>query len=201
MLLRGATPTRRSTTVMALVSVLSGAVSSAYLAAQVADPPTAHVLYEAGRFEHWSFPLTPDWTRLHGMLLNNGTHRGSVSAPIFAPYRPALANYAVEADIRVIEEGDSFGVVVRVDDDGRGYAAGVGRKGGQPFGGMLSGFEPGKDWHTYRIEVRGNVFTLYIDGTVKSSVTNNRLLSAGRVCLWSNRYQLEVRSFKVIALH
>jgi len=135
------------------------------------------------------------------MLLNNGTHRGSVSAPIFAPYRPELANYAVEADIRVIEDGDSFGVVVRVDDDGGGYAAGVGIKGGQPFGGMSSGFEPGKDWHTYRIEVRGNVFTLYIDGTFKGSLTNNRLLSAGRVGLWSNRYQLEVRSFKVIALH
>jgi hypothetical protein len=114
----GATHTRLSATVMALISVLSGPVDSAYLAAQVANPPTAHVLYEAGEFEHWSFPTTPDWARLHGMLLNNGTHRGSFSAPIFAPYRPELANYAVEADIRVIEEGDSFGVVVRVDDDG-----------------------------------------------------------------------------------
>jgi hypothetical protein len=66
---------------------------------------------------------------------------------------------------------------------------------------MLSGFEPGKDWHAYRLEVRGNVCTLSIDGTVQGNVTNNRLLSAGRVGLWSNRYQLEVRSFKVIALH
>src|SRR5262245_2696808 len=96
-----ATHMRLSATVIALVSVLSGSVSSAYLAAQVAEPPTAKVLYEAGGFEHWSFPLTPDWTRLQGMLLNNGTHRGSVSAPIFAPYRPELAHYAVEADIRV----------------------------------------------------------------------------------------------------
>src|SRR5262249_21312983 len=122
-------------------------------------------LYEAAGFEHWSFPLTSDWTHLHGMLLNNGTNRGSVSAPIFAPYRPEVANYAVEAAIRVIEAGDSFGVVVRVDDDGRGYAAGIGRKGGMPFAGMLSGFEAGQDWHTYRIEARGNVFTQYIDGT------------------------------------
>src|SRR5262245_38828516 len=201
MLLRGATHTRPSTTVIALVSVLSGSVSSAYLAAQVAEPPTAHVLYEAGGFEHWSFPLTPDWTRLHGMLLNNGTNRGRVSAPIFAPYRPELANYAVEADIRVIEDGDSFGVVVQVDDDGRGYAAGVGIKGDHPFGGMRSGFEPGKDWHTYRIEVRGNVCTLSIDGTIKGSVTNNRFLSAGRVGLWFNRYQLAVRGLQVIAIH
>jgi len=192
--------TRFSATVIVLVSVLSGSVYSTYLAAQGAEPPTAHVLYEADGFEHWSFPLTSDWTHLHGMLLNNGTNRGSVSAPIFAPYRPEVANYAVEAAIRVIEAGDSFGVVVRVDDDGRGYAAGIGRKGGMPFAGMLSGFEAGQDWHTYRIEARGNVFTQYIDGTFKGSMTDNRLLSAGRVGLWSNRYQLEVRSFKVIAL-
>jgi hypothetical protein len=69
-----------------------------------------------------------------------------------------------------------------------------------PFAGMLSGFEAGQDWHTYRIEARGNVFTHYIDGAFKESMTDNRLLSAGRVGLWSNRYQLEVRSFKVIAL-
>ena len=106
--------TRLSATVIVLVSVLSGSVYSASLAAQVAEPPTGNVLYEAGGFEHWSFPITPDWTRLHGMLLNNGTKRGSVSAPIFAPYRPEVANYAVEAAIRVIEAGDSFGVVVRV---------------------------------------------------------------------------------------
>jgi hypothetical protein len=193
-------PTRLSATVLALVSVLSGAVSRAYLAAQVADPPTARVLYEARGFAHWSFPLTPDWTRLHGMLRHNGTNHGSVSAPIFAPYRPEVANYAVEADIRVIEAGDSFGVVVRVDDNGRGYAAGVGIRGGLPFSGTLSGFEPGKDWHTYRIEARGNVFTQYIDGTFKGSVTDKRFLAAGRVGLWSHRYQLEVRSFKVIAL-
>ena len=197
--------TRLSATVIVLVSVLSGSVYSASLAAQVAKPPTGNVLYEAGGFEHWSFPITPDWTRLHGMLLNNGTHHSRAFAPLFAPYRPESAPYAVEAEIRIIEDGDSFGIIVQADGASGGYACGVATNPARTlFPGMtttvLRGSEPGKEWHTYRIEVKGNVITLSIDGTVQASITKNRLLSYGRVGLWSSRYQLEVRSFKVIAL-
>ena len=132
--LSGAAHTRLLATVIALVSVLSGSIDSAYLAAQVARPQTANVLYETGTtrggFEDWSLTSTPDWQRLKGMLLNNGTRGGAGFAPIFAPYRPTSADYAVEAEIRVTREGNSFGVVVRADirPDGRqaGYAVGMG---------------------------------------------------------------------------
>src|SRR5690348_9432525 len=86
-----------------------------------------NVLYETsvdkGGFEKWS--LTPDWKLLNGMLVNDGTmeRRGGL-----ASYSPEAADYAVEADIRVIQpqNGWSFGIVTRAsDDNNEGYAAGV----------------------------------------------------------------------------
>jgi hypothetical protein len=97
--------------------------------------PTQGLLYETGidrgGFERWS--LTPGWGRLDGMLINNGTRSDRDFCPALAAYRPASADYAVEADIRVVEEsdrfGDSFGVVVRVNGE-EGYAVGVASRGG-----------------------------------------------------------------------
>jgi hypothetical protein len=203
---------------LVLVSVLSG---SAYSAA----PAAQQVLYDAGNFNDWSFTSTPDWTHLRGMLLNNGAHGGHDFAPIFAPYRPESADYAVEADLRVTKEGLSFGIVVRADiPPGRkreGYAAGMGANLARPVqhpthicylegirspfiqnGCILDGqiFPPGPDWHTYRVEASGNEIRLLIDGKVMVNTRDNRFLSAGRVGLWSSQYQLDVRSFRVIAL-
>ena len=230
MLLSSATHTRLSATVIALMSVLSGSVDNADLAAQVSRPETANVLYETGTkrgvFEDWSLSSTPDWQRLKGMLLNDGTRGGAGFAPIFAPYRPTSADYAVEAEIRVIREGNSFGVVVRADiqPDGRkvGYAVGMGQNLARPvqrstticyLNGVMSPFirndcigegeifPPGTDWHIYRIEANGNEIRLLIDKKVIINMRDNRFLSAGRVGLWSSEYQLEVRNFKVIALN
>jgi hypothetical protein len=52
----------------------------------------------------------------------------------------------------------------------------------------------------YRVEVRANTLRLLVDGARMVDATDNRYLSPGRVGLWSDQYQLEVRSFKVIAL-
>jgi hypothetical protein len=185
----------------------------------VAEPKTANMLYETGTekggFEDWSLTPTRDWRRLKGMLLNAGTYAGEDFAPIFAPYKPEYGDYAVEADIRVIENGYSFGVVVRANGK-EGYAVGVGVGNKHTHICYLDGtiddwgrthnckaeaekvFDPGTDWHTYRIEVEGNRIRLLIDGIEMASVADNMFLSAGRVGLWSSKYQLEVRNFKVI---
>jgi len=177
----------------------------------------AGVLYETGvgkgGFEAWS--LTPDWKHLNGVLLNDGT--GGNFAPIFAPYRPNSADYVVEAQIRSLTNAsNSFGVVVRADG-GKGYATGVGGGWGgttnicylsgwwgtNDMGGCVGkgqAFDPGSEWHTYRVEIKGNTITLFIDNAVMTRVTDNRFLSAGAVGLWSNRYQLEVRNFRVMAV-
>jgi hypothetical protein len=61
-------------------------------------------------------------------------------------------------------------------------------------------FDPASNWHTYRVEVKGNIVRLRIDGFTMASVNDNHSLAPGHVGLWSNNYQLEVRSFKVIKL-
>jgi hypothetical protein len=195
----------------------------------ISTPKSVDVLYETGEFENWS--LTRGWGRVSSMLLYDGTERDFQIAPIFAPYTPQAADYAVEAEIRVIEDfRGSFGVVVRANGK-QGYAVGIGTKSGStsdepgiqvtnicyldgwfnldgllyPRGcklekQALQTIEPSRDYRTYRIEVKGNVISFLIDEVVMIRVTDNKFLSAGRVGLWADGFQLEVRNFKVIKL-
>jgi hypothetical protein len=50
------------------------------------------------------------------------------------------------------------------------------------------------------LEVRGNSMKLLVDGAFMLDATDNGLLSPGRVGLWSDRVQTNVRSFRVIVL-
>ncbi|HYT46172.1 MAG TPA: hypothetical protein VEP90_27835, partial [Methylomirabilota bacterium] len=61
-------------------------------------------------------------------------------------------------------------------------------------------FDPGSAWHTYRVEIKGNTIKLLIDGGVKIDTTDNTNLSGGQVGFWSQEVQLNIRSFKIIAL-
>jgi len=77
--------------------------------ASTPTPETSDVLYETGinksGFEDWV--LTPDWKRLNGMLVNDGTGSRKRFDPAFASYRPESADYAIEAKIRVISDSDN----------------------------------------------------------------------------------------------
>ncbi|WP_448627602.1 hypothetical protein [Geodermatophilus sp. URMC 64] len=199
------------------------AVSPTTTAPTTASPTTASSPASAASWTaDWSTGLAGwagpgDWKPLDGLLVNDGTGEYSVFRPILAPYRPAARDYAVEAEIRVTSatQASSFGLVVRAGADGTGYAAGVGAGWDQTTGisdltgwwgsADLSGrlvdgavFDPGADWHTYRVEVRANVVRLLVDGTEFAAVTDNKYLEAGRVGLWCNRYQVEVRRFAVL---
>jgi hypothetical protein len=180
-------------------------------------PPQAaapDVLYETSTekdgFENW--PTTRDWKRLNGMLLNDGTMKKSV--PIYAPYKPKSADYVVEAEIRVNRSVDhsSFGFFVRVNGND-GYAVGVLKYYGwrtaicysniiDDYGNCIErseefDYKSTRDWHTYRVEVKGNTITMFMDGSPMTSTIDNRFLSAGQVGLWSRATQLDVRNFKV----
>lgn len=124
-------------------------------------------------------------------------------------------------------EETSFGLVARGNGD-QGYAGGVTVVLGgfcdhqQPIAGIwplpeVLGTDQGSrayytesigsedadldsEWHTYRVEVQANVVRLLVDGDLITEVTDNRFLEAGQVGLWSDRAQLSIRTFKVIAL-
>jgi hypothetical protein len=115
---------------------------------------------------------------------------------------------------------DSFGVVVRSPNDIGGYKVGVCVSAGIYSCGISDHeviFSDGSFYqdtpvkqapfrpaygtrHTYRIDVQGNIVTVWIDGSRIFQVTEDKYLSAGSVGLWSDRSQISVRSFRIISL-
>ena len=184
-------------------------------------PAPGTVLYQAD----WSsglngWPGLYGWKVLNGMLLNDGSNNDRTNW-IAAPYEPGvadIADYAVEAEIQLVTEPScvTFGVVAREK-----YQAGV-RLAWNPFpcthemsyvygdeamiglveGGDIAAIDYTRDmeWHTYRVEVKGNTIKLLIDGASIVETADNRYLTGGKVGLWSADGQVSVRSFRVIAL-
>ncbi len=56
------------------------------------------------------------------------------------------------------------------------------------------------EWHTYRMEVRGDVIRLLVDGEPLLETRDVRYIGGGQVGLWSSLSQISVRSFRVLAL-
>ena len=61
-------------------------------------------------------------------------------------------------------------------------------------------YDPKTDWHTYRAEFKGNTIRLLVDGATVVETSDNRHLTGGGIGLWCKTAQINVRSFKVVAL-
>lgn len=178
------------------------------------SPRPVTVLYRADwskGMDGWSG--SEDWTALGGKLLCAGKDF-SLTVGAVAPLDLDRAEgYAVEADIQLLRytiSNGSFGVMVRVQEDGTGYGAGhvpsdkavvlrTEQGGGRPVLDSQA-FTPGGEWHRYRIEVRDNELRAFIDGAPTLSATDNTFLTGKRVGLWSSGAQLSVRGFEVTEL-
>lgn len=154
-----------------------------------------------------------DWAVVGGKLVCQGkqlNERASAVAPVDLG---DVDGFAVEAEIQLLQGDDrdgfgSFGVMTRVQDDGRGYQLGpdgdnVLRLATAPFGESLDKqpFTAGDGWHKYRIEVKENELRAFVDGAPTLSTTDNTYLTGKRVGLWAFRAQLNVRSFTVTPLN
>jgi hypothetical protein len=186
---------------------------------QTPTAPGPHIIYQAD----WSKGLdgwngTADWQARNGQLVNDGTNAiHNLSSPtILVPFDlSSIANYAVEARIQVSQtvNAPGFGFFVRYNNNGQGYIVGA----GSPDGGPTSVFEvtaasdwhaplqkvnftPGKNWHTYRIEVSQDHITVFIDGGLLLDVTNASYASGEFVGLWDSNAQLAVSSFVIESL-
>lgn len=183
-------------------------------------PAAGTVLYEAdtsGGFEEW--PNSGGWQTVSGMLVNDGSSEISSFMP--APYQVGLPDYAVEVEMQWIREGETFGIVVRGVDDGGYWIGGTSSCASGRWlvvwGGPAQALGcPGRErnalpesfidfgidnqWHTYRIEVRGNLIRVSVDGTLLLETSDNRYLSSGQVGVWSQGAQVNIRRFSVIAL-
>lgn len=170
------------------------------------------VLYRAdwsAGMDGWSG--SADWTALRGELLSAG-NGGLAVAPIEIE---SVGDFAVEAEIRLVRyttlSTASFGVKVRIQDGGAGYAVGNDQSGGvialrTDHGGGVPAtldsqpFTPDEGWHRYRIEARGNELRGFVDGAPVLNATDNTFLTGKRVGLWNNGAQLSVRGFEVSEL-
>lgn len=176
----------------------------------------------------WTLPQ--GWDTVSGELVNDGTGTDMTKHAQPPAIHPYTANYAVEADIQMVRplnancygNSSNFGITVREESSGY-YAVGLDDHNpnfGVSWKGIiadvpmpspvtcdlsnnnLAGNSVSLDtnWHTYRVEVRGNDIKFLLDGNPVAETTDNHHLRSNVVGLWSDSIVLNVRSFKVIAL-
>lgn len=175
--------------------------------------PAPNVLYQAD----WSNGLNGwpggAWKTVGKMLINDGSDgtRWTFSP---APFQlNGTMNYAVETEIQVVHrDGQGFGVVARANN-GNGYWFGVDGGSIDPLiysvsggGSTYLGAGPRLSdelilkYNVYRAEVQDNSLRFFVNGGLVFSKQDNRFLMPGRTGLWCSASQINVRSFKVIAL-
>jgi hypothetical protein len=185
-----------------------------------AGPSGASSLYVAdwsGGLNSSGWTGTADWSVQSGHLVSDGT--GSFRLPSAnPPVTLTTKDYAVEADMHVTGGCGSFGLIARADGGGGGFAAGYlcGEKSLElntigrwdqyenhgyngPF--VSKAFTP-NDWFKLRLEVLGKEVRIYVDGRLQIDYKydDNANLDIGAVGIWSEKTQLEVRSFTVTAV-
>lgn len=183
--------------------------------------PKGTVLYRANwshGLDGWQGPKA--WSVVGGQLVTNSL----TSTSIVVPYRPTVANYALETRVqfaRVLVNIHNNFTIYANDEPGKdGYEAQVYqlalREPSLPPPGyadiatdkldMSAGFQqvdfvPATIWHTYRIEVQGNQATLFVDGTKLSrSISTLNAISNGPLGLLSMGFALRVSSFTITTL-
>lgn len=189
-----------SQTVVVIATPQAGVPSVAQTGA---SPPSAGEVYRAdwaGGLGGWTGGAS--WKAVSGMLVNDGQEAGYTY--IMAPFTPTTPDYSVEAVIQLARGGE-FGLAARHDgkvgywwryQDG-GFRITTGATGDTERISDVVYFTAGTDFHTYRLEVKGNAIRGLIDGSPRRDTTDNRLLSPGTAGLWVYRSQINVRSFRI----
>lgn len=185
--------------------------------------PAGTVLFQA----NWSHGLsgwsgTQGWTVVQGQIeVTSGS-----SATLAIPYEPVVSNYAIEIRLQVVrllqDHGGDFVFAAPKQAGKDGYQAGVlDLKKPGPFGShpqaqatidpssdMPLGcchpidYEPGYDWHTYRLEVQDNAVRLLDNGTqiAGANSSSTATLSPGPLSISSTLVILRISSLRIVAL-
>jgi hypothetical protein len=187
--------------------------------------PSGTVLFQAD----WSHGLS-SWGSTHGWKVVQGQLETDTSdTPLLAiPYKPTVTDYAIEIRLRIVRllrtNWGYFNIVAARQSGRDGYNAGVdGLEGSlsrpngahpqaqvyiDPYSSMAQGnaypvdYEPGSQWHTFRVEVSGNEAILLVDGVQigRASSQNTDLLSNGPISLVSSLVVLRVSDLRIITL-
>jgi hypothetical protein len=180
--------------------------------APASKPKAGNVLYEADWSEDLNgWPAVRGWKHISNMLVSDGSPGHPARIWIPAPYQPDTTDYAVEAEIQLLNPQcgatyKEFGLIARAErEEGiiAGYkcsevAIGIGSHFFRRIASQA--FDAGSRWRTYRLEVQGNLIKLFVDGVSMLEAADNRYLSSGKLGMFSIGAQISVRSFKVIKL-
>lgn len=178
----------------------------------------------------WSHGLS-DWMATPGWTVSGGALVSDMGADrqITSPFRPTTPDYAVEVRVQVVsvapKSGAEYELSADATDGADGYSALIDHvmvqscmSGCHPHEAIyidpmidqdvgtgtvqIHDFDPGVRWRTYRVEVRGPLATLLIDGRVASHATTTRTqqLSAGAIHFYCTGVALRLSDFKIYAL-
>jgi hypothetical protein len=185
--------------------------------------PKGTLLYQSD----WSHGLA-DWRGSAGWKLSQGFLQSDLSNNNFitTPYMPTVPNYAIEVRFQIVSvprNGGSFVIIADKASGKDGYTAGIlGLLGPAPHsqfanpqvqvtldptGDMdspvvVSDYEPGSAWHTYRVEVKGPEVDFFIDDLRKSNAYSSQtdFLSNGPLRLRTAMAIVHVSSVRITAL-
>jgi hypothetical protein len=166
----------------------------------------------------WAFPRShAGWHLSGGVLSYGGMSYGRLVAPIrLAPNQ----SFAVQAQVRILGAGrltnvlDGAGIFARshakephsdVQAGSFVDAWGNTRQDGPQllWNGITENdatMDPGKAWHTYRLELRGAQYTFSVDGTVMARYDIPSRRNPVQVGVFSSLERVQVRSFTVTAV-
>jgi hypothetical protein len=174
--------------------------------ADTAQQPAGTVLYE---ISDWSsgvsgWAATGQWKTAGGMLVTDGSSDSFAVAPVDLT---GHADYVVECEAQIVDPKAGTDVLLMARMiNGQGYWGGFDGSASQMVVGYgmsalgSSNFVLDSNWHKYRLEVRGNVVKLYLEQAEVARAVDNRALEAGTVGIYCASGQINVRSFKVVAL-
>ena len=170
------------------------------------EEPAPKVLYAIDEWiegtQDWA--AAGQWDTVDGMLVADGTSDSFAIAPTDLAGHP---DYVVECEIQILDPDDDISVMLTARMiNGTGYWAG--------FGGIDDQLVIGYDeeslvslpfvlddrWHTYRLEVRGNQIRLFLGQAEVLRVTDNHTVDPGTVAIYCANCQINVRSYRVLAL-
>jgi hypothetical protein len=164
------------------------------------------VLYE---ISDWStgasgWAAAGQWKTAGGMLVTDGSSDSFAIAPVDLTGHP---DYVVECEVQILDPKAETDILLMARMiNGAGYWGGfdgsarrmVVGYGTDELGG--AGFVLDSNWHTYRLEVRGNMVKIFFEQAEVGRAVDNRALEPGTVGIYCGSGQINVRSFRVIAL-
>lgn len=196
-----------STAVAVAATGTAEAQATSVAATLTAEAARGDLVFAASSDAEFAAFLLPGtgWSVTGGLQADGSSIRDWVRFPPM----PVIADYAIEAEIRMDPNGDcprNTGIALRGGPNGY-YAAGI-EWACEPTLRIWAGqqviasraWDADDDWHTYRLEVVGAQIRLFVDGAIALAVTSDAFENGDQLAMWSDGVAVSVRAVRVYSL-